>query len=187
MMEGVEEGDIVEVLGKVKKYDGEIYVNPEMVVHRGPSYELARGLELENFREEWSEYVETAEELAGERDDESVEQELKGEGLNEREAEGVLKFVEEGGDIEVERDETGTGSVPPDEARESSDEEGEESGDHREEVVEAIGKLDEGEGVEYSEIMEETGVEEEVLEDVINDLLSDGTCYEPRPGRIKKL
>ncbi len=178
MMQGFEEGDIVEVVGKVKKYDGETYVNPEMVVERDANHEMLREVEVKEMRENWEEYVETAEEM--DADEESIVQELQGKGLKEREARGVLEFLEE--DFEEED----RSPAPVDTGGEESG--GEEEGDsHREDVLNAIETVDEGEGAEYGDIQEEAGVGEEVLEDVINDLLSDGTCYEPRPGRIKKL
>ncbi|MCJ7478603.1 MAG: OB-fold nucleic acid binding domain-containing protein [Candidatus Nanohaloarchaeota archaeon QJJ-7] len=184
MMEDVEEGDIVELIGKVKEYEGERYVNPELILDRSPTYELVRALELEQLEEEWVEYVELAEELKEDgKPDESIVQELQGKGLSEEDAEGVLQFVEDGigersREIEAESDEVSTEETEDDE---------DENDDLRESVMAAIETLDEGEGVEYSAIREEAGIDEDTLEDVINDLLSDGTCYEPRPGRIKKL
>ncbi|MDY6773963.1 MAG: hypothetical protein SVS85_02085 [Candidatus Nanohaloarchaea archaeon] len=179
-MEEVGEGDIVELVGKVKEYDGERYVNPELVLERSPTYELVRAVELEQLRNEWEEYVELARELREEgKSDENIVQELQGEGLSERDAEGVVQFVEEGGS-ERDREEE-----PEQETQEEEMED--EKEDRREAVVDAIEKLDEGEGVEYGDIREDAGIEEETLEEVVNDLLSDGTCYEPRPGRIKKL
>ncbi len=188
MMEDIEEGDIVELVGKVKEYDGERYVNPELVAHRSPTYELVRALELEQLQEEWQEYVELAEELKEDgKSDDHVLQELQGEGLPERDAQGVLQFVTETGATTTE---TGTGGTDPDtEDAAAPEDEGEEEDSEsvREAVVAAIEALDEGDGVEYGDIRQEAGIDEEELEDVINDLLSDGTCYEPRPGRIKKL
>lgn len=185
LMEGIEEGDIVEMIGKVKEYDGERYVNPEIVIRRSPTYELVRALELEQVREEWSEYVELAEDLMDGNDREHVLQELQGKGLTKRDAEGVLQFVEEGGAEGASEDSAGGASESDGDVEEDGDEEDPES--HRQSVVTAIETLDGGDGVEYGDIREETGIEEELLEDIINDLLSDGTCYEPRPGRIKKL
>ncbi|MDY6769882.1 MAG: OB-fold nucleic acid binding domain-containing protein, partial [Candidatus Nanohaloarchaea archaeon] len=187
MMEDIQEGDIVELIGKVKEYEGERYVNPELVVERSPTYELVRALELQQLQEEWAEYVELAEELQEDgKSDDHILQELQGKGLTERDAEGVLQFVQEGGvDGQPDRD-SSTPSPAPD-AGDAQGEDSEEDDSRREAVVAAIETLDEGEGVEYGDIREEAGVEEEELEDIINDLLSDGTCYEPRPGRIKKL
>jgi len=67
----------------------------------------------------------------------------------------------------------------------SGDEEPEEN--MKELVLELIVSLDKGQGAEYSEIMEKAGLQEDVLDNVINNLLEEGTCFEPRPGKIKKL
>ena len=67
----------------------------------------------------------------------------------------------------------------------SGDEEPEEN--MKELVLELIISLDKGQGAEYSEIMEKAGLQEDVLDNVINNLLEEGTCFEPRPGKIKKL
>jgi hypothetical protein len=42
-------------------------------------------------------------------------------------------------------------------------------------------------GLEYSQLIEKTGVSENQAEPVINDLLSEGICYEPTPGKIRKI
>lgn len=178
MMEGIEEGDVVEVVGKVKQYDGETYVNPEMVAQRDMEHELLRALELGEVRETFEDHVAEAEEMREDgRGDEDIMQELQGEGLNEREATAVLQF------LEIEEFERSAGRMDRSEPEQA---EGEDE-DLRAAVVQAIETLDEGDGAEYGDIEEEAGLDEEELEDVINDLLSDGTCYEPRPGRIKKL
>ncbi len=54
-------------------------------------------------------------------------------------------------------------------------------------VLELVKELDDGEGCDYSEVIDQMDVEDDKIESVINDLLSDGTCYEPRPGKIKVL
>ncbi|MFB6265524.1 MAG: OB-fold nucleic acid binding domain-containing protein, partial [Candidatus Nanohaloarchaea archaeon] len=130
-MEEVEEGDIVELVGKVKEYDGERYVNPELVLERSPTYELVRAVELKQLRDEWEEYVELAHEMEDGNSRESVIQELQGKGLSERDAEGVLQFVEE--DVEgrgfEEESDPETGTKDP---TEESEGEGE---DQREEVL----------------------------------------------------
>ena len=56
----------------------------------------------------------------------------------------------------------------------------------REDVLNIITELDNGNGVEYDDIIKELDNEKEV-EKIINEILEDGTCFEPRPGRIKKL
>lgn len=185
MMEGIVEGDIVEVIGKVKEYDGERYINPEMVVERGPEYELLRALEIKEVRDRWQEHVETARELREDgRDDEHIVQELQGRGLDEMAAQGVLASL----DMDADAFEAGEPAQRSDGASGADGDADAEDEDRRASVLAAIDALDDGDGAEYGAIQTEADIDdEEALEDVINDLLSDGTCYEPRPGRIKKL
>lgn len=200
MMEDVSEGDIVEVVGKVKEYDNEIYVNPELIVKRSPNYELLRALELKQMRDTWRDHVETAKTLqdAG-KDEDDIAQELKGDGIGEPEIEGILQYITLGEDAfqkAVAADTAGatitqsTAQTHPTVAEEDSGAEDEDDAageDYRGDILEAIDELDDGEGADYGEIQDAVGIDEEAMEDAINDLLSDGTCYEPRPGRIKKL
>lgn len=176
-MAGIAVGDILEVIGKVKEYDGERYIDPEMLEERTPEHELLRALELEEVRTEWMEHMDAAEAMEEDGNGEDhILQELQGRGLNEVEARAVVDAV---GQDEMRS---------PDDGSESAEEQsGDGQEDVRQQVVAAIETLGEGDGVEYGDIREETGLDEEELEDVINDLLSDGTCYEPRPGKIKKL
>jgi hypothetical protein len=50
-----------------------------------------------------------------------------------------------------------------------------------------IEKLDAGQGCDYSELLEASKISEETMDSIINELLSDGVCFEPKPGKIKKL
>ncbi|MFB6147543.1 MAG: DNA-binding protein, partial [Candidatus Nanohaloarchaea archaeon] len=54
-------------------------------------------------------------------------------------------------------------------------------------VIDAVERMDDEEGADYSDIAEEVEAPEDQLEDTINSLLSEGTFYEPKPGKIKKL
>jgi RPA family protein len=58
-----------------------------------------------------------------------------------------------------------------------------------EQVRKKILSLIEGskDGVKYSELLEKAQVPEEALENLINELLGEGICYEPTPGKIKKI
>jgi len=55
-------------------------------------------------------------------------------------------------------------------------------------VIDAVEKLEDGgDGASYEDIADEVDAPEDELEDTINSLLSEGTFYEPEPGKIKKL
>ena len=54
-------------------------------------------------------------------------------------------------------------------------------------ILSLISELDKGSGADYSEIIEKSGMAEDVVDSAINDLLEEGTCFEPKPGKIRKL
>lgn len=53
----------------------------------------------------------------------------------------------------------------------------------REQILKIIAENDSGEGVSYDKILQSVPDSESVL----NELLEEGSCYEPRPGKIKLL
>lgn len=55
------------------------------------------------------------------------------------------------------------------------------------EVLNAVDELDDGDGVEYTELLDLIDAPSDETESVINDLLGDGVLYEPKPGRVKQL
>ncbi|MCK4550871.1 MAG: hypothetical protein KAT91_02870, partial [Candidatus Aenigmarchaeota archaeon] len=57
----------------------------------------------------------------------------------------------------------------------------------RERVVKTIEVLDDGEGVDYTDILKNVDLEDNLIEKAIDELLSEGSCYEPRAGKIKVL
>ncbi len=106
------------------------------------------------------------------------------EGLDEDDADAILTYTsaEEQFDTASEVGSSGQQTV----ADAAGEEDDGDEGDKRI-VLNMIEKLDDGDGADYSAIIEELDLAEDEVESVINDLLSDGTCYEPKPGRIKKL
>jgi len=54
-------------------------------------------------------------------------------------------------------------------------------------ILNLIEKMDEGEGVKYVTLLSESGLEEEKLESVLNELMGDGEVYEPKIGRFKRV
>lgn len=60
-----------------------------------------------------------------------------------------------------------------------------ESADARAKILEII-KAENGEA-EYSAILSLSGLPDKTVDAVLSELLSEGSCYEPRPGRIKLL
>ncbi len=157
-------GAIVEVIGKVREYNEERYIMPELVVPKDIHHELLRKIEYINFRSEWEQLV-------------SQVQQMHTNGKSKEEIAHAFSDVT-AEDIVIILQHIETSS------EESETEETESAGKV---VSEIIDQLDSGEGVDYSILVERAGMAEQQVESVINDFLSDGTCYEPRPGVIKKL
>ncbi len=117
-------GDVVDMIGKVRMYNEEIYLVPETVKKvANPNLELLRKLEIMKQikglpKKEYDK--ETA-------DDKSIRKE-------------VLGLIEKNND-----------------------------------------------GIEYNKLLESTPHKQEEVERVIDELLSGGVCYEPTPGKIKKI
>jgi hypothetical protein len=57
-------------------------------------------------------------------------------------------------------------------------------------VYELMGRLDTGKGVPVAELMEESnrcGLTEDQVDDAVKSLMSEGKCYEPRIGLLRKV
>ena len=166
LMEDFETGDVLEVVGKAREYQGQIYLDGEILNRVKPEKELLHQLRLEKMKEEWNQIRTSVEQLKESgKDHDEIEKEMAGT-LTEGEVDALLQSFNEKFD-EGESDE-GLENIERD-------------------VLDAIQELDEGEGADYSDILDKVDEPEDKLEDTVNSLLSEGTCYEPKPGKIKKL
>lgn len=149
------EGDNVDLIGKVREYNGEVYIIPEVITRlQDPNMELMRRLEL----------VKKAREL----------KERPPEATPEEAADGV-KVGETGPQGEAKDTLKGAGKEAPKE----------DNSELRKQILEVIGS--EPEGVEYGLILEKVKGEEAKIESALNEILSEGICYEPTPGKVKKI
>jgi len=125
-LESFEVGHVVDVIGKVKEYNGEIYIVPEIVKKiDDPNYEILRILEIKKNLQGKDEKEET--EKPKEDDKEGLRKE-------------ILTVIENAKD-----------------------------------------------GASYDDILKNVTGEDEKIEEVINELLSEGICYEPTPGKVRKI
>lgn len=160
-----EEGDIVEVTGKVREYQGEIYMNAEVLAKRSIEYELLHLLRHKKNGEKWSTMRDTVKQLKeSDKSQDEIEKEMAGK-LSEDEVDAVLQSFGEHFDSEEKED------------RENLERE----------IISAVEDLSGEEGADYSDIAGKVDASESKLEETINSLLSEGTFYEPKPGKIKKL
>lgn len=160
-----EVGDILEVVGKVREYQGEIYLNGEILRERELKKELLHQLKSLKQNEKWNQLRKTVKQLKESgKSQEEIEKEMKRK-LTADEIDALLQSFGENFDNEKT----------------------EEAENLERKVLEAVEELDTGDGADYADISEEVEGTEEKLEETINNLLSEGTCYEPKPGKIKKL
>lgn len=125
-------GDFVDLIGKVREYNGEVYIILETIVRvEDPNMELLRKLEI----------IKKARELKGRPKEAGEEEEVK----------------------EKKADDT----------------------ELRKEIISVIES--EPEGVEYKLILEKVKAPETRIESVLNEILAEGICYEPTPGKVKKI
>jgi len=127
-IESFEIGQMVDVVGKVREWNDEIYIIPEIVqAVDNPNMELLRRLE-------------------------------------------IMKLAK---------------NAPKEENKPADGEKTDEKDKIRKDALKAM--EDAQDGISFSEILEKTGYPEEKLEPVVSELLAEGICYEPSPGKIKKI
>ena len=125
----IEIGDSIDIIGKVREYNAEIYMIPEIVKKiTDHNFELLRKLE--------------------------VAQKLK-KPQSQKTGQSVIQ------EQTVDRDLL------------------------RKNIISFISSNDDG--VTYASVVENTAAPEKDIETIINDLLAEGICYEPTPGKIKKI
>lgn len=163
-------GELVEMIGKVKEYNGEVYLIPEVITRvEDPNRELLRRLEL----------LKKARDLKGRPPEVSPEEvppstEDTQQGTSRQAALQEPKTAPQE-DSQKEGDSKSKEEKPPKD----------DDSQLRKEILAVIES--DPEGVEYRTIIEKVGKEESRVESVLNEILAEGICYEPTPGRVKKI
>jgi len=156
-------GDSVLLIGKVREYNGENYVIPEIMKRITNDYEsyhklkvLKRLLEkrkihdmVQKQKDKFADFEELKKYL------------IKKHEFDEKDIEGVLESFR-GKERKKERD-------------------------YKPMLLELIDKLDKGKGIEIIKLLEESKIKENVFQEAVNELVTDGICYEPKPGVVKKV
>jgi len=160
-------GDIVDLIGRVKVYNEELYIVPEVLWKTDINYEILRELEIRNESRELDRKRSIVLMYKKQVSDLDELKKLMNEyGISNSEVESIVAsedLVEENIQERVEETQI------------------------KERVMEFIEKLDHGEGCDYTELINVSGMKENQLDSAIEQLLEDGLCFEPRPGKIKKL
>lgn len=159
LLKDMESGNLVLVIGKLKEYNNEVYVNGEIIKKVEPNYESMRKLEILNELVEQKKNVVEIKNLIEQMSEEELKEYVKNKfGMDEE----SLQVVRENLRVVKEID-------------------------YKPKILELIGSLDEGKGVEIGKIFELSDLPENVIESAINELLASGILFEPQVGLLKKV
>ncbi|MFH1126592.1 MAG: OB-fold nucleic acid binding domain-containing protein [archaeon] len=171
VIQKVKKGDIVDVIGRIRQYNNEVHIYPEIVKRiDDPNYETLRKIELVQMMIESklkSDLI--LSEAKKHKDVEGLKKDLETKNIRDDDVETVLAAES----IKEDKNEESSVAIDIKAVKNL--------------IIKSIEELDDGTGVEYTKIVEKVGLPESVSESAIDELLAEGSCYEPRPGRIKAL
>lgn len=151
-------GSVIDVMGKVREFDGEVYLVPELILRvEDPNWELVRELEITDTRREALE--------AGVRPRETPAATLEPNRLRA----GLTQPSQTAGAI-LEEEESPLPDVPD---------------DVKKRITLALEKLDRGNGATPADISVELNLPNAQVEDALRVLLIGGDIFEPVAGRFK--
>jgi len=155
--ENIQPGDLIRVVGKLKEYNGELYVNLEIVRKESMGAEFLSKLEILNEVVKQKKVVDDIRAVSNQADEEELIRYAKETYSIDQE---VLSAI-----LEMKKKEI----------------------DYKPKVLDIIEKLDEGKGVEVAKLFEAIDLPDNVLEGTIDELINEGSVYEPQPGFLRKI
>ncbi|MBU3957731.1 MAG: hypothetical protein KKB25_01520 [Nanoarchaeota archaeon] len=170
IFDGVEAGSVVDAVGKVREYNGEIYIAPEIVTKiTDPNFETMRILELALITRQQKERIAKIKELKLKTSDTKEIKESAKYLMSEEDAEAI---------IEAE------GII--NENLSAADGKTEQPKDAKETVIKIVNESGK-DGVDYQMILAKSGLPESAVDMAVQSLLESGILFEPRPGKLKSL
>ena len=163
MLENISTGDTVDVIGRIKEYNEEVYMMPEIVTKvSDPNFEILRELEIRQRESDVKKKRDIIISHKGQASDveELVRMMTERHGMEKEFVESVLQSETEEKPAMV---------------------------DAKKAVVELIQSLDKGEGCDYAELISSSGLPENEVDSAVQSLLEEGTCFEPTPRQIRIL
>jgi RPA family protein len=158
LLEGINAGDMILAIGKVKEYNGEVYINGEIVKKVfDRNLESLRKLEILSQSMQQKRIAGEIRNLANQMSEEELRQYAREKYDMDEES---LQVVLESRKLEI---------------------------DYKPKILEVIDTLDTGEGVEVGKLFEVLDLPEHVIENAVNELLGEGSIYEPIVGKLRKV
>ena len=167
LFDGFGPGDFVDVFGKLREYNGEIYMMPEILKKAETNLETLRILELEKIFREQKDKIKKIQELQKQTSDLKELRSLIKDLMTLEDLEGILEAQEMIENIVEEKTIT--------------------SSEIKNQILKLIESLDKEKGADYQDILKKSRFSENEVDFAIQDLLESGVCFEPTPGRIRKL
>ncbi|MEM5797652.1 MAG: OB-fold nucleic acid binding domain-containing protein [Candidatus Aenigmatarchaeota archaeon] len=156
--ERVELGDLVRVIGKLKEYNGELYISHEIVEKiNDVNFELLSKVEILNNLIKQKKIVDDIKSLFNRMDENELKNYARDTYSIDEETLSVI--------IESKKKEI----------------------DYKPVVLEVIQKLDEGKGVEIKKLFEVLNLPENIVEKTLDELINEGSVYEPTIGFLRKV
>jgi RPA family protein len=167
IFDGLNKGNLVDVFGKIREYQGEIYIIPEIIRQVEPNFETLRMLELKDIFRKQRERIKKIRELMNQTSDVNELKILVKDYMPVEKAESILEAQEI---LETETEEK---EVQSNEAKDK--------------ILKLIDEFDKGDGADYQDILTKSNISENEVDFAIQELLESGICFEQKPGKIKKI
>lgn len=167
IFDGFGKGNLIDIFGKLREYNNEMYIIPEIIRKVDSNFETLRRLELEKIIRGQKEKIKKIKELQNQVSDLNELKIAVKEFMPLEDAEGILE-AQDMIESAVEEKTVATSEI-------------------KNKILKLIEDLDKGEGTDYKDILDKSGFSENEVDFAIQELLETGICFEPKPGKIKKL
>ena len=149
-------GDFVRVIGKLKEYNGELYVSYEIMEKmKDANFEILSSMEILSNLVRQKKIVDDIKSLSNQIDETELKSYAKDTYSIDDETLSVI--------IENKKKEI----------------------DYKPTVLEVIKKMDDGNGIEIRKLFEVLSLPENVVERTLDELINSGSVYEPVAGRLR--
>lgn len=156
--EKIQLGDLVRAIGRLREYNGELYVSHEIMEKvKDSNLELLSKMEILNSLIKQKKIIDDVKALSNQMDEVELQNYAKDTYAMDDETLSVI--------LESKKKEV----------------------DYRPAILDVIASLDEGKGVEIRKIFESLNLPENIVEKTLNELINDGSLYEPQIGFLRKV
>lgn len=158
--------DIVDIIARVRNYNEETYLSPETITKiDNPNMLSYRNLEIVKFLKHSKKIIDEIKENINQINPEDFYDKYE---LTEEETKAIIDFIENKNENPEKEQELDMNII-------------------KKQILKKLEELDKGDGVDYNKILESLDIPDTAIENALNELLSEGSCYEPRAGKIKAL